>query len=681
MMKTRLLYLGIGLFLSLSSQATTYNCNTVQQILDALAAVSAGDEIVIASGTYTSSASINAAYYYSGANGTASNPITIRGASSSNRPHLKGTSISSRTVLRIEGDYWIVKDLEISTGQKGLVFDNSNYSKAIHCSIHTFGNEAVHVRDGSDYVTIDDCSIYDTGNVSPGFGEGVYIGTDKGSWSSYDPSVDHTTVKNCTIGPDIRAEAFDIKEGTSETIVEYNTVHGQGISGDNYADSFIDLKGTRTYVRYNTFNQNNEPIITKGIAVTDRSVDLSGYDHVVHNNTFNMDGSTGNVLEAYSGTSNVYAFDNNRNPSGDLYNNRVTESCPTWYGFCNGGGSNSLPTVSITSPSNGATFTAGANVVITATASDSDGSIAKVEFYNGSTKLSEDSSSPYSYTWSNVAAGSYNLSVKAIDNDNASKTAAVSITVNTSGGGGSSSDLSVAYECGDTNPNDNSIKPYVQIVNDGSSSVAYNTLKMRYWFTMEGSATPKFYCDYAALGKSYIAGSFVNTSGSNYYLEVSFASGAGSLSANDDSGNIKLRITKSDWSNHNETNDYSFDPSYTSYADFDKITLYQNGNLIWGDEPSGAARSRSAEIYADELLLSETLIYPNPTQDLLTIRPDQKYAGGQMKIMSLTGQEVYSEILPIDTDLRVDTQNLSRGFYLVVLSKDAHQHKLRILKQ
>ncbi|TFH06071.1 MAG: hypothetical protein E4H09_00950, partial [Spirochaetales bacterium] len=62
---------------------------------------------------------------------------------------------------------------------------------------------------------------------------------------------------------------------------------------------------------------------------------------------------------------------------------------------------NAPPTVSITAPSGGATYMAPATVKIAASASDSDGTIAKVEFYQGATKLGEDTSSSggWSYTW------------------------------------------------------------------------------------------------------------------------------------------------------------------------------------------------------------------------------------------------------------------------------------------
>jgi hypothetical protein len=77
---------------------------------------------------------------------------------------------------------------------------------------------------------------------------------------------------------------------------------------------------------------------------------------------------------------------------------------------------NQAPAVSLTSPSNGATFTAPASIALTASASDTDGTIQKVEFYNGTTLLGYSTASPYAFTWSNVAAGSYSVSAVARDN-------------------------------------------------------------------------------------------------------------------------------------------------------------------------------------------------------------------------------------------------------------------------
>ncbi|MSQ48441.1 MAG: hypothetical protein EXR78_08705 [Deltaproteobacteria bacterium] len=88
------------------------------------------------------------------------------------------------------------------------------------------------------------------------------------------------------------------------------------------------------------------------------------------------------------------------------------------------------PVVRITSPANAATFIAPASVTIQALASDSDGTISKVEFFRGTTKLGEDTSSPYSFAWTNVAAGSYALTARARDNlGTVTKSAIVNVSV------------------------------------------------------------------------------------------------------------------------------------------------------------------------------------------------------------------------------------------------------------
>jgi bacillolysin len=78
--------------------------------------------------------------------------------------------------------------------------------------------------------------------------------------------------------------------------------------------------------------------------------------------------------------------------------------------------SNAPPTVALTSPAAGQVFAAASDITLLATANDQDGTVAKVEFYQGSTKLGESASAPYSFTWSHVAAGTYNLLARAIDN-------------------------------------------------------------------------------------------------------------------------------------------------------------------------------------------------------------------------------------------------------------------------
>jgi subtilisin family serine protease/regulation of enolase protein 1 (concanavalin A-like superfamily) len=91
---------------------------------------------------------------------------------------------------------------------------------------------------------------------------------------------------------------------------------------------------------------------------------------------------------------------------------------------------NQPPTVSLTSPTAGATFTAPATIALTATASDPENRLSHVDFYAGTTLLSSATTQPYSFSWSSVPAGTYALTAVATDADGGKTTStAVSVTV------------------------------------------------------------------------------------------------------------------------------------------------------------------------------------------------------------------------------------------------------------
>jgi len=74
------------------------------------------------------------------------------------------------------------------------------------------------------------------------------------------------------------------------------------------------------------------------------------------------------------------------------------------------------PTISLTTPSAGQAFRAPATINFGANASDPDGSVVRVDFLNGSTVIGSDTAAPFSFAWTNVAAGTYTVSARATDN-------------------------------------------------------------------------------------------------------------------------------------------------------------------------------------------------------------------------------------------------------------------------
>jgi regulation of enolase protein 1 (concanavalin A-like superfamily) len=92
--------------------------------------------------------------------------------------------------------------------------------------------------------------------------------------------------------------------------------------------------------------------------------------------------------------------------------------------------SNQAPTVSLSSPTSGAQFTAPATINLAANASDPENQLARVEFRSGTTVLATVTAAPFTWSWNNVAAGTYSLTAKAYDTAGAVATsAAVTVTV------------------------------------------------------------------------------------------------------------------------------------------------------------------------------------------------------------------------------------------------------------
>jgi hypothetical protein len=91
---------------------------------------------------------------------------------------------------------------------------------------------------------------------------------------------------------------------------------------------------------------------------------------------------------------------------------------------------NMPPGISLMTPASNDTYTAPASISFTATASDNDGQVTKVEFFAGALKLGESTAAPWSFTWNNASEGNYALTARVTDNGGAATTSEpVGITI------------------------------------------------------------------------------------------------------------------------------------------------------------------------------------------------------------------------------------------------------------
>jgi len=258
-------------------------------------------------------------------------------------------------------------------------------------------------------------------------------------------------------------------------------------------------------------------------------------------------------------------------------------------------GSNVAPTVSITSPASGTSYTAPASVVVNANASDSDGSVTRVDFYAGTTLIGSDSSAPYSVTWSNVVAGSYSLTAKAVDNGGASTTsAAVAITVTAAANAAPS--VSISAPAAGTHFAAGAAVPVTAAASDSDGSIASVMLYADgVAFATLGGASPPYTASVTGLA----AGSHVltakatdnggaSTTSAGVSITVDAAAGSGTVTLQDASGGYSgTRDVYLDW----------FNPGYawgqanrmleygTAYADLVRFAVFVSEG---GPVPDGA---------------------------------------------------------------------------------------------
>jgi hypothetical protein len=279
-------FLFFGASALVTATATTIPVTNAAELHTALANAQPGQTIVLADGLYQGE-------FVAARSGTALAPITIQGSPAA---ILAGETITENYVFHLnKANYWVLTGFTLRNAGKGIMLDKANNNVLEHLVIEQTGQEAVHFRRCSSSNLLHYSTIRETGVITPGFGEGVYVGSDSDKWSEYSCDDDlrdkshYNQIRNNHFGPNIRAEAIDVKEGTVGGVILNNTFDATGLQGLNYADSWIDVKGNRYKIGHNRGDQKGNPALQHGFETHSKAGGW-GRDNVFYANALTMNG-------------------------------------------------------------------------------------------------------------------------------------------------------------------------------------------------------------------------------------------------------------------------------------------------------------------------------------------------------------------------------------------------------
>lgn len=356
---------------------------------------------------------------------------------------------------------------------------------------------------------------------------------------------------------------------------------------------------------------------------------------------------------------------------------------------------NVAPTVSISSPASSTVFTDGDVVTITASASDSDGSISNVEFFVDGVSVGTDATSPYSINWT-IGVGSYSLTATATDNEAASTTSAsVSITGeaastgetvlsydNFESGWGNfvdggkdayrSTDASKAYAgSGSLGIQDNT---NTSVVTYGSSVdiTSYSQIKVDFYFLPVSMENNEDFWLQIYNGSSYVTvasySAGTDFSNNNFYVssitidptDVNFAS------------NMKVRFRCDASGNSDDV-----------YIDEVTVTGISGGGARLANSTKTISALRTADLLEEDLEL-ELTIYPNPIKDILNASFGlDNNANGVVELLDVSGKMVVSQphaFTKGKNDISIETSSLKSGIYFLKVMIDEDVQIKRVIK-
>ena len=373
---------------------------------------------------------------------------------------------------------------------------------------------------------------------------------------------------------------------------------------------------------------------------------------------------------------------------------------------------NQVPTVAITSPANGSSYTSLSTISIAANASDADGSVSKVEFFVDGGLVGTDTAAPYSINWSIPAYGSYALTARATDDEGAIKTSsAINIQATQPGPVSGSIAVSIVSGNDDVEERQDGYMYFnssdLELVYDTYQSAGNQTVGLRFLGLAipQGATITSAYVQFSA-DETNSAACNVTFRAEDVNSSSAFTSASHNLSGRNMTS-ASVNWAPAAWTSVNERGTAQKSPNLSAvvqevvsragWSAGNNLTLVITGTGKRTADSYEGGSAKAATLYIDYTLPAsrtafETLTkiqpgmepYPNPVTDLLRVKLRGVHGSGSLRLINMAGKECWSAwYANLDTDLvHVNMDKLDLGVYILQLeTSDGALIQQKIIKR
>ncbi|HVU04210.1 MAG TPA: right-handed parallel beta-helix repeat-containing protein [Polyangiaceae bacterium] len=198
----------------------TVNIGPGDDLPGAIAALSAGDELVLAGGTYSVSSRLSV-----GVSGAQGSPIVIRGADGATATITRPDA--NQNTINVDSAQWVeLRNLDVTGGSHGIRITDSSHVTIADCHVHDTGDVGISANaPGSDYADLH--FVHDQVDHTGGTGEGFYLGCNDDGCRIHDSVIEknwvHDTKDNVSQG-----DGIEVKDGSYGNAIRDNVIHDTG---------------------------------------------------------------------------------------------------------------------------------------------------------------------------------------------------------------------------------------------------------------------------------------------------------------------------------------------------------------------------------------------------------------------------------------------------------------------